>query len=142
MEEIINYDLIRNVEACYFNIPHIVYYSHIGTAVIAFVVGAYVFLNNRKSLLAKILFSLTVIFSLWTILDLVTWIHKDGTMIMFAWATLISMDMLVYVLSFYLLYVFLFKKDLGWSLKGLLMLAVAPTIVLASTTLNLEYFDA
>lgn len=135
------FDLIQNIETCYYNVPHIIYYSHIGTALIAFFVGLFVYLSNRESLSAKILLLLTLAFSAWTALDLVTWIDVDSRKIMFSWATLISMDMLIYLLSFYLLYVFLYKKDLNIWYQLFLFTPLIPIILFAPTTLNLLYFD-
>ena len=135
------YDLIQNIETCYYNVPQIIYYSHYGPALIAFMVGLFVFLSNRKSLAARLLLLLTTAFALWSAFDLVTWIGVDSRYIMFSWATLISMDMLIYVLSFYLLYVFLYKQNLKPLYLLILFAPLLPIIIFAPTTLNLLYFD-
>ena len=136
------FDLVHNIENCYYNIPHIIYYSHIGTAIASLIVGFFVYTNNRHSLQSKLLFFLTINFSIWVILDLVTWISYNSSHIMFAWSTLIAVDLMMYIISFYLLYTFLFKRDLNFYFKLILFLIVLPTVVLAPTTLNVLYFDA
>lgn len=135
------YDLIFNIENCYYSIPHLIYYSHIGSAAAALIVGIFVITNNPKDLRARLLFLLTLTFVAWTALDLVTWVGVNSAEIMFSWSTLIVADMMLYILGFYLLYAFLFKRDLPGYTKFLVFLPILPIVLLANTPLNVEHFD-
>lgn len=136
------FDLITNVESCYYNIPQLIYYSHIPTAGIALLVGFFVFWSNRKSLANILLFLLAIDFSLWVVLDLFTWVDHDSRRIMFSWMSLIAADLLLFVISLYLLYVFLNKSDVKFVFKVFFALLTLPTFILMSTKYNVLGFDA
>ncbi|MDQ5929327.1 MAG: HisKA protein, partial [Bacteroidota bacterium] len=51
----------------------LVYYSHFFAIILSLGIGFLVFLKDKKSLTGKILFFITIIFSLWVFSDLVLW---------------------------------------------------------------------
>ena len=61
------------------NLPELLYYSHIPATAVALLVGLFVFLNGRQFLLNRLLFIISVCFSLWTLSNLILWtnIHSD-----------------------------------------------------------------
>lgn len=136
------FDLITNVESCYYNIPHIIYYSHIPTALVAFVLGSFVFFRGRSELVNKLLFFLAIVFSLWSFLDLVIWTNYDSRIVMFAWSVIILMDCLIFIGGFYLMYVFISKRDVSFFMKLLVGAILSPFILFMSSTINVKEFDS
>ncbi|MDP1619622.1 MAG: hypothetical protein Q8M12_01340, partial [bacterium] len=123
------YNLITNVESCYYGISHLIYYSHIPTAILALLMGGFVFLRNRKLLVGKILFSLSIIFSLWSLLNLILWVNPDSRILMFLWSLFGVLDIFISALGFYFIYVFIYKKDIDFKFKLFLMAIILPAIL-------------
>ena len=139
-----NFDLIKTVETCYTAVqdnPQLLYYSHIPTALVSLLIGFFVFLKNRKSLIAKILFAIALSFSLWSFLDLIVWTSYDSGKIMFSWAILGMLSDSFFALSLYFLYVFIEKKSAPLWSKIFLGTLFLPVIFLSSLKLNLSNFD-
>jgi len=140
-----DYNVISNLEGCRIvveNVAQLLYYSHIPTAAVALLAGFFVFTKNSKSLLSRILFFITILFCIWSSLDLFIWLNYDkNTSIMFAWSFFGIVTSLMFIFSFYFMYVYIFKKDI--SLRGKLMLGLLllPVIFLTPTRLNLTSFD-
>lgn len=122
------------------SIPQLIYYSHIPTAIVALFIGFFVYLKNRN-LLSKILFSITIVFSLWLFFSLITWTNIDSQLIMFFWSLFGILYGLIYILSFYFVYVFIEKKDISFRNKILLLLPFLPIFLFSSTVYNLEGFN-
>ena len=69
-----DYNFVTNIAGC---IPSatkmmngnldLVYYSHIPVAIVSLLIGFFVIFKNYKSLSARVMFSLSIIFSLWVI---------------------------------------------------------------------------
>lgn len=121
-------------------VPRLLYYSHIPTAIVALSLGTFIFLKNR-TLISGILLGISVTFSLWLFLNLIVWTNIDSGLIMFAWSLFGILYTLIYVLSLYLVYVFIAKKDLSLRGKALLMSLLIPVVFLAPAALNLQQFD-
>ena len=139
-----NFNLVTNIENC-FNLVRevpldLVYYSHIPTAIAAIVIGVFVLFKN-KSLASKLLFSLAVIFSLWSFIDLLLWTSYDSRVYMFFWAIEYTLEILLFVVSLYFVYAFVDKKDASLKLKLIWGFMVAPVIILTSTKYTLINFD-
>ena len=122
------------------SVPKLLYYSHVPTAIIALLFGFFVFFKNR-TLVSKILLAIAIIFSLWLFSSLIVWTNIDSSLIMFAWSLFGILYALIYVLSLYLVYVFIEKKDLFLKGKLLLILLLMPIIFFAPSVINLEQFD-
>jgi signal transduction histidine kinase len=60
---------------------------------------------------------------------------------MFVWATTILVEVLVYLVSLYFVYVYIFEKDANLLSKILIGSLTVPFVVLLSTKINLVYFD-
>ena len=80
------YNFVTNIEICYYNIPHLLYYSHIPTAIVSLILGTFVFIYNRKSFAPKLLLLMATLFSLWSISDIVLFTSPDSRMVMFFWS--------------------------------------------------------
>ncbi len=122
-------------------IPELLYYSHIPTAIFAILIGLYVFLNAKKSLLNKLLFLITLIFSLWTFFNLFAWTNINGNFILFIWPYFGILSALLSILSIYFVYVFINQKDISFRLKIVFFTLLAPLFIFAHTNLNLSGFN-
>jgi signal transduction histidine kinase len=139
-------NITTNVEYCrniVETISGVLYYSHIPTAVIALVTSVLIFLKNRRLLLAQILLFIGVCFSIWSTLDLFIWFNYDNSAIlMFSWSLIEIFSLLLFILSLYFLYVFVYKKDVPLNKKVIAFFALLPIVLLSSTNLNITGYDA
>ncbi len=144
------YNLVTSLQSCVSFIEDgkaagvvgLVYYSHIPTAIIALLFGMYVFLRNRKSLVTKILLMLSVAFACWTFFDLMTWISHDSRVTMFSWSLLGMFNVLIFLISLYLIATFPKEKDVSLRKKIAFSFFLLPILVLTPLSLNLYGFDA
>lgn len=139
------FNFITNIETCFslvrdtVNLP-LVYYSHIPSALISLFIGTVVLIKNR-TLLGRILFSISAVFSLWVFLSLVTWTSYNSVNYMFAWSFFGILTSLLFILTIYFTYVFLFKRDVKVWIKWLFLLPLLPILILTPTIHNLPSFD-
>ncbi|EKD59046.1 MAG: PAS/PAC sensor signal transduction histidine kinase [uncultured bacterium] len=142
-----DYNLITNNATCHQMIADtvpisLVYYSHIPTAIIALLVGFFVFLKNKKDLLARLLLALSITFSLWLVGNFIVWIMNYNTLLtMVAWSPLGLINAIFFILSLYFVYVFIDKKDISFKVKILLAILSLPIIIMAPTKMNLSGFS-
>ena len=141
-----DYNLITNNATCHKAIADtvplaMVYYAHIPTAIITLLLGSFVLMKNPKLLLSKLLFALSLSFSLWLVLDLIVWVMNYNTVLtMVSWAPLNLLNALFFVFSLYFVYVYVDKRDISFLKKTLLGLALLPIIAITPTTMNLSGF--
>ncbi len=139
-------DFVTNLKTCsdiwFSEVPAgLVYYSHLSTALVSLVIGFFVF-YKEKDLLSKILLSLTVIFSIWSILDLITWTSFSSLNIMFSWSILGIFDILLFIVCYYFFRVYIRNgKDINFLEKIILFILSVPIILMTPTTLNLIDFN-
>lgn len=141
------YNFITSIEACHVLkeqlFSNFLYYSHIPTAIVALLIGFFVYFKNRESLTSKILLFLTITFSIWTSLDLIIWMFGyNSATTMLAWSLLGIFDVLFFILSLYFVYAYIDKKDITVSKKIIFAILFLPIVILASTKFNLTEFDA
>lgn len=136
-----DFNLISNIESCYIVLPHLLYFSHIPTAIIAFALGFFVYFKNKSSLTSKILLFISLTFSLWSVIDLSLWVTSDSRKVMFFWSIINLLEMLVSSSTLYFSYVFLEKKDAPFKYKTIIGALLTIFIVLIPTQLNLPGFD-
>jgi len=134
-----DYNLISNIESCYMDIPQLLYYSHIPSALIALLIGFFVYFKNRSLLLNKILFYISLVFSCWVSFNLILWLSHDSRMIMFFWSLFGILNSLLFILCLYFVYVFFDKKDAGLKMKIFFGILFLPVVIL--TAYNLLGFD-
>lgn len=140
------YNLVDNIEYCFLLVRDsyplsMIYYSHWMSIVIALIVGLFVILNNRKSLEARLLFILSLIFSVWVFFNFILWTSSNSTLIMTLWAFSGILIMFLFIFSLYLTHVFINKKDIGFVKKIILGIVLLPIIFLTPTIFNLSDFS-
>jgi len=120
------------------SVPMLLYYSHIPTAIISLVIAIFVYKNN-KSLQSKILLTLSIVFSLWLLANLISWTNTNSQVIMIVWSSFGVLTLLTSILSLYFVYVFINKKDVLIKFKVIFLLILASVIIPA--TFYLKEFD-
>ncbi len=147
-----DYNLITNAPGCAIEIwtaasptlsLSLIYYSHVPTAVVALLVGLFVFWRGGRTLASKILLGIAVSFFLWSFFDLILWVIEENSVYnMFFWGLMGILDILIYFLSLYFIYVFIEKKDAPFKYKVIAGILSLPIILTTPTDLNLTRYDA
>ncbi len=119
----------------------LIYYSHFGAMMVSLFFGFFILLHNRKDLLSKTLFFLTISINVWMFSDLVLWATNKPEYTMFFWSLEILFEPLIYVLSLFFIYIFIDKKHVSNKIKLLCYGLILPTIILLPTKLSLTGFD-
>lgn len=119
----------------------LLYYSHIPAIIISLLFGVFVLLNAKERLLAKVFFFLSLMFALWSVLDLYTWLGLNTSVIMFTWALIGLVEVMFFVLGLYFMYVFAKKKDAPFVYKVAIAILLLPLIVMIPMKLNLSGFS-
>ena len=123
------------------NVPPLFYYSHGISVIFALVFGFLLFFKAKKVLSAKLLFIMTLLFSVWVLLDLYIWATNDSSGVLFFWSVIILVEVLVYIFSIYFIDVFNTKEDVSFKKKLMMFLLVLPIIITLPTRLNLIGID-
>lgn len=119
----------------------LIYYSHLTAIVVALLFGFFMILNNRKDLISKILFFITITFSLWSYFDLILWANEKSELIMFFWAMLILLEPVIYASCLYAMYLFFDKNDVTLNKKLIIGVLTLPVVFLLPTQYSLLGFD-
>ena len=111
------FNFTQNVQYCkdiVDAVSGLLYYSHIPSAVVSLLIGFFVLFKSKFSLLGKILFSITLSFSLWVISSLSIWVlYYKNSVVMSAWSPIEIFDILLFILCLYFAYVFIERKILS-----------------------------
>ncbi len=118
-----------------------IYYSHLFPTLAGLVLSGLIFWSNWRSLLHGVLAALAVLFSLWSILDLVLWATEKPTIVMFVWSSLIYFDPLIYLVALVATYIFCFGRPPKLGITLLVLVPLIPVYILAPTDFNLIGFD-
>jgi signal transduction histidine kinase len=123
------------------NIPPLLYYSHILSIVGALIFGAVLFFKVRKELSVKIFIVTISLFSIWILLDVLTWAANSADIVLFYWGLTIIVEVLTYAVAFYFSYVFINKRDMPFGLKLFCVGLVLPIMVYLPTHFLLPGID-
>lgn len=123
------------------DVPALLYYAQIPATVIALFFGFYIFWNGRQFLLNKLLFIISIFFSLWVVINLITWTNIYSDLILFVWSFFGLIFGLILIFCIYFIYVFLQKKDVSIRLKIIFFALLAPIFLFSSTSFNLSGFN-
>ncbi|MCA9367152.1 hypothetical protein KC887_02665 [Candidatus Kaiserbacteria bacterium] len=119
------------------NVGALVYYTHIMPIVISLFLGFQVLINNSKRLSNQVLFLLTVVFSAWVYFDLILWASPTPEMVVAFWAAIVPIEMFMYLLALYLVYLFAHNQVDAPTWKKLAFSSfLLPIFLLAHTSLN------
>lgn len=135
------YNFITNIQNCYVDIPMMLYYSHIPSLIINLLLS-FLVIRKSKTLSSKILFAISITFAIWIICNLTAWLSVNGLALYFAWSFFGIVTAMMFMLSAYLTFVYLFKRDIPFWTKILSLIVVLPIIVLTPTIYNLPSFNS
>jgi len=143
-----DYNFVTNIAGC---IPsaislmngnlNLLYYSHIPVIIVSILIGFFVIFKNHKIISARVMFFLSIIFSIWIFSNLVVWLSSNSSVIMFFWSLFGILDVLLFTTSLYLVYTYELNQDLNNKLKILISVLAIPIIFLTPTTYNILSFD-
>lgn len=120
------------------NVPPLFFYSHIPAIVVALIVGLLVFYKSGKSRIGISLLTIGVLFSLWSIFDLILWATNRPDVVIFFWSLQILFEPLIYLLCLYLVYLFIKNGNdfaFKWKLFGILV--YFPVVLLLFSSQNI-----
>ncbi|MGB3072839.1 MAG: ATP-binding protein [Candidatus Moraniibacteriota bacterium] len=106
-----------------------------------FLLGLFVYVRNKASLSANLLFFMALFFSLWVAGDMVIWVSPDSRMVMFWWSLINLFEVIVSMSTLYFAYAFLEQKDASLRIKLSAIVLLLPFMVLIPTEWNLSGFD-
>lgn len=136
------FNFVSNIDYYCIAVPQLAYFSHIPTAIIALILGFFVFFKTKKNNLAsKILLFVAVSFSLWATLDLILWTSNDSRKIMFAWSIINFVEIIASMSTLYFSYVFLEKNDVSLKTKVIVGFFLGLFAIFIPTTFNLTGFS-
>ncbi len=115
----------------------LVYYSHLFPAILSLVVGGILYFGNRKRLPNKILFITVILFSLWSLFDLVLWATPNPHDTVFFWTLVNMLEPLVYVSALCFLYAFVGGKMPSFRTQSIMAIIVLPALVFGPTIFNI-----
>jgi len=118
------------------NVGNLIYYTHVFPLVISLFIGIFVLANNYRDRKNVVFSLLTLLFALWAYFDLVLWASPSQADVMFFWSAIVPVEMFLYLLSAYLMYLFTRGVDAPFYGKLAGFIIALPTIVLMPTALN------
>ena len=123
------------------NVPNLLFYSHGVAILFALILGVAIYSKGTRSLLSTILFAIIILFSTWVFIDLIQWATNSPSMVLFYWSLAILLEGLIFLLSVYLVDVYIEGKDITFTKKIWLFLLLAPILFFLPTTVNLLGVD-
>lgn len=115
----------------------LVYYSHLFPAILSLVVGGILYFGNRKRLPNKILFITVILFSLWSLFDLVVWATPKPADTVFFWSLVNMLEPLVYVSALCFLYAFVEDRLPTFRIQAIMAILIVPSIVFGPSVFNI-----
>lgn len=139
-----DYNLLENLNYCYqlfVDDARLLLYTHLPPIALAISFSWYVY-HIRKDLVSKLLCIIALLFSLFSIIDLLQWILIDhNSLIMATWSILGLLSALIFLSIHAFAHTFFTNRPLPISLMVLWFVLILPVAFLTPTTLNLESYD-
>jgi signal transduction histidine kinase len=123
------------------NVPSLFYYSHGISIAFALFFGLFIFTKTKNILSARVLFIMTLLFTIWAALDLHLWATNSPSDVMLFWSITILVETLLYLCSVYFIQTFNEKKDISFRKKIIMFCLLLPIIIALPTSLNLTGVD-
>lgn len=121
-------------------VPQLLYYSHFFTLIVSMVIGLLVFIKS-KTIYAKILAGISFLYSIFIIINLITWTNNNSQIITFVWSFFGIVYSLLAILFFYFYYSYIFDKDLSFKIKLIFLAFLIPIILITPTSFNISGFN-
>lgn len=121
--------------------PSLLFYAYVPIIVVSLFLGGFVLVKERYSLRSKLLFIVSVIFTLLILNEMLLWIAAPVSVVEFGWQLEPMFRILVSVFTVYFVYVFINKRDIPFTQKLVLSASYISVILLSSTEANIVFFD-
>lgn len=122
--------------------PSLLFYAYIPISLLSLLLGILVLRSGGDvTLKNKLFFSVTVIFSIHILNEIIQWIALPAGIIYFGWSISLLLKLLLLLSVTYFVYVFTTNRDLKFSTKILVSLVSLPIILFLPTQLNVSSFD-
>lgn len=118
-----------------------IYYSHIFPAITGLIISIFVLKHSPNSLPARFLFFTTLMFAIWSFMDLILWATDRSDIIMFVWSALTYFEILIYIGTLYFIYSYFYKSLPPLKYEFLVASLFLPIFLFSHTSLNLTGFD-
>jgi signal transduction histidine kinase len=137
------FNFLTNIPGCYVDVPNLLYYSHIPTAIVIVFIGLFLFFkNNGNKLSGRLFLFISLVFLIWILSDLTLWLTYNSTVMMFLWSFFGVLYILMHIFVLYFIYSVFDKKDISNFIKYIFLLLLVPISYLTVTKFNLLAFDA
>lgn len=121
------------------NVPNLLFYSHLTAVLGCALVSAFViFSMSRREPTSILLLGMFLTFSVWAVLDIITWATNDPSVALFWWSLIILVEPLIFILAFYLFFTFTYPKKKRRLIDTVTFLVFLPLVLLVPTHLNLS----
>ncbi|HBU07513.1 MAG TPA: hypothetical protein DEB09_05530 [Candidatus Magasanikbacteria bacterium] len=121
--------------------PQLLFYSYIPIIVVSLVFGFFVFFKSQRSVNARNLLYIAIVFSLFLLNEIVQWIAIPASLVNFGWLLSPLLQSLVWFFTIRFFYQFLEDRVLPWKWNLFLMMLFLPIIFSLPTRLNIAFFD-
>jgi signal transduction histidine kinase len=121
-------------------IPKLLFYAYIPIMIVSSFLGFLIYKHDKKEY-ASFLLILSLSFSFWIILDILSWIIIDASLNLMVWMIALMAEIFIYILPIYFLYSFCFKKSIKKIYKTVLLLITGFFVVLSQSIYNYKHFD-
>jgi len=130
------------------SVPTLLYYSH-GIAILTAIIAAVVVLMHARNLRTYLFTAMTLSFAFWVFTDIIQWASPHSETVLFYWSVSIIFEFIIFFLAYYLIYVFVKKRDLPFVNKIVSSILILPALILMPTSVILpgmqigeDYCDA
>ena len=120
---------------------HLVYYSHLLPLILSLFLVGFIFLKNKKNIVARWLILTVALLSIWLFSDLILWATENPTFTMFFWSIINMIEPMIYVGMLFFTYTLIGRKDISLKGKIIIFILLLPTVILTPTSLNLTHYD-
>ena len=121
--------------------PTLLFYSYIPIICVALFVGIFLLIKDKFSLLSRVVFGISFVFSLWAFNIIAQWLTPASHLNYFFWQISPLLEVFIPILLVYFVYLFLWKRDVKITPKILIFLLLLPVFILLPTTYNMGAFD-
>jgi len=133
------YNFLTNIETCYWDVPNLLYYSHIPALTVSLVFGLYILKNTKSSdYLMMSIFWLTLLTDFLLISNIFVWVNKNASVVIFTWIIVLLVYYCIPFIAYRVSRLFLSStKNFFWSdILLLISLPIYSLFILSKTYLG------
>lgn len=122
-------------------VPQLLYYSHVPAVVAALFLGLWIYFSAKKRIEAKVFLAVTILFTLLSLFNLVTWTNSNSDIMSVYWIlTMEIFNWLMFSLA-YFFYVFVNKKDASLTFKAISVVSLVLSPLILLSRYGVSHFD-